>query len=97
MKKNFKMKELRVNSGYVTQRELAAAANVGRLTILDMENGRGMFNPTVLLKVSKALKVSVEKLFAVLKYDKVKYSETFSTFATSKSLTLNKNDNTTKR
>ena len=77
MKKNFRLKELRLETGFKSQVELAKAANVGRLTILDMENFRGLFHPTVLVKVATALNIEIKKLFTILKYDKDKYQEQF--------------------
>ncbi|MBN1880507.1 helix-turn-helix transcriptional regulator [bacterium] len=56
------IKELRKNSGF-TQAQLAELVGVARVSIVAIENGR--FLPTIetALRISKALGVSIERIF----------------------------------
>jgi putative transcriptional regulator len=57
-----RLKELRTGAG-LTQAELADRVGVSRKTINTVENGVFTPSTTLALKLARALKVSVEKLF----------------------------------
>lgn len=65
MKINNQIKLARVMAGDITQQQLADAVGCSRQTIISIESGK--FNPSIelALKLSKALKRSVEELFSL--------------------------------
>lgn len=59
------MKLARVKAGDLTQQQLAGLAGCSRQTINSIEKGK--FNPSIelVLKLARALKVSVEEIFSL--------------------------------
>lgn len=84
-----------ISSGY-TQRELAKAAGVSHMSLHRFLHGRHMTDPVTLYKLSRVLKVKMERLFEESRESSVKRAESGEPDIISEGLTIAREKVTTR-